>query len=465
MVVTPDILSFTQTLAESGHLVERGAPAVKETPLSNTGLICREQLPEVSQQPSEVLKNLVEGEPPIARQYNPFRFTSRCDWLQGTFRYESLDSLRMFRLRIAEIFEDTWGETLGSFTSGIKFDDSIRSKFKIIMAWELHDPEKPWKEPMGWLGIPGSAISRLMDERNLDKLLFLFDLLDTGRVLPHSECKVIHGWKATRLDTAIDDFEKRVRPRDLLPIVEKGNYSGFKYNGFFNKITQRWQSPCVIYSQSTKCDLTNGGEVEWAGTLHFGSSQSDKSLNIYDKYLESEGVIDSVRWEVKWKDEYAHVRFRQIVECLRNSPEELPLLLASLTTGAIDFIDRHHSTSKRAIARVKECPRYAFWQEFLDSLGCTRIPIFKPEITAEKVVNWINYQVATPLFSLSKICGMNELIEAIERIRDNAEPRVKQRHQNFIEQGIADKFDIHKHLDIQFAKYRKSTDNDFCPTG
>lgn len=463
-MTTSDISSFTQQLVESGHLVECGA-ADKETPLSNTGLTCGNLSPEVSQQFPEVLRDLVDEQPQMAKQYNPFRFTSRCDWLQGTFKYDSLDALRMFQMRMAEIFQDDWGENLGSFTSGIKFDDSVRSKFKIIMAWELPDPENKWKVPLGWLCIPGSAIGRLMTDKNLDNLLFLFDLLDTGRILPHSECKVIREWKATRLDTTIDDFEKRVRPKDLLPIAEKGNYSGFKCNGHLNKITQKWQSPRLVYQQSTKCDPNKDGEVDWAATLHFGSPQSDKSLNIYDKYLESEGKIDSVRWEVRWKDEYAHVRFRRIVECLRNSPEELPFLLASLTTGAIDFIDRHHSTSKRAATRVAECPRYAFWQEFLDCLGCTRIPISAPEITVEKVVNWINYQVATPLFSLSKICGMDELMEAIERIRDNAEPRVKRRHQNFIQQGIADKFDIHKHLDIQFAKYRKSTDSEFYATG
>lgn len=481
--------NLLKTLKESGHLVERGA-CVKETPVSNTGLSCRdlstkidgklsphEEQPnrgiqdeqsrktsEVGQESSEIVKQgpnivkqfpLYDEQPNWSAQYNPYRFTSRVDWIQGTFRYDGLDALPHIQMRLGEIFNDNWEGNCGPFSSGMKFDDSARSVAKIMMAWQIPNPEKEYEEFVGWLCIPGSAIDRIMNKAGIENLLLLFDFLETG-LIPGSDRKFLRFWKCTRLDTTIDDFEKKIRPGDLLAIAEKGNYAGFKHNGHFDKITKKWIAPCIDYQQSTVCD--SSGTVLWAGTIYFGSKQGNKTLYIYDKFLQSEGKLDSVRWEARWKDEYADVRFRRILHHLREDPGDIANIIASMTTGAIDFIDRGHSTAKRAAARVAECPRYAFWQEFLDALGSIRIAIAAPEVTAEKVVGWINYQVAVSLVALSKICGIDELISALERIRDNAEKRLKKRHKAFIAQGKIDNFNIHECLNRIFAKFGGCTD-------
>lgn len=446
--------TLLETLEKSGHLIERGAPENKEAPLSNTGLSCCDLSPDVGQK-----LPCIEQQPNWAAQYNPFRFTARCDWLQGTFAYESRDALGMFQARLAEIFKDSWEENCGAFTSGMKFDDSAKSVAKLIMAWQLPDPEKEIESQQlkGWLAIPGSALDRLMNKNAVDNLFLLFDLLATGHVTPDLDIKLIYGWKCTRLDTSIDDFEKKVRPEDLRQIVGRGDFAGFKHKGHFDKIKNKWIPPCLDYQESSMCD--SNGNVVWAGTQYIGSKQGNKTLYIYDKFLQSEGKLDCVRWEVRWKDELADVRFRRIYHELRENREGIGNIFASMTVGAVDFVDRQNADSKWAAARVKDLPRYAFWQEFVDALGSIHIPISAPEVTAEKVVGWINYQVATSLAALSEINGVDKVAAALSRLREFAKRRLKGRHMAFISQGKIDGFDIEQYVEILIQKYSTCTDS------
>lgn len=77
----------------------------------------------------------------------------------------------------------------------------------------------------------------------------------------------------SRIDLCLDDYTKMFRPHD--------------YEAWFTQgiISHNFSSRAFFHS-------SNGAE-----TLYFGKMRSDKFLRIYDKFLESNGKIDSVRYE------------------------------------------------------------------------------------------------------------------------------------------------------------------------
>lgn len=303
------------------------------------------------------------------------------------------------------------------------------------MAWVRPSDSKPG---FAWLSIPGSALDRL-DET---LLAMLFHLLDTGVVGSDDWHTILRNWRATRIDTAIDDFEKKIRPADILFFAEKGDFSGFRHKPQFDTRSNSWLPPSYSFQSSPSCD--SEGNVLLAGTLYFGSPQSDKRLYIYDKFLESNGEVDSVRWEARWVDDYARDVFKKICLCFFDETVEISVsvCIAAITTSAIDFIDRFSGD------RVSRCSRLSFWQEIIDCVGRTKLSLPRILVTIEKTVSWLSHQVETSFAVLESIFGFEDFINAILRLRDHGFTRLYRSHQRIIEQAKKDGFDLHKYLDL-----------------
>lgn len=433
---------FTQQLAESGHLIERETGQKTITPLSNTGLYVQQLFPQEKQQAVNQQQQAYYGPD------NPNRFSARIHWLQGTFSYSEGVALRVFASKLEELFNDTFEWDCGPFTSGKKFDDSARSANGIILAWQRPDEEKLGR---GWISFPGSVLDRLLvEDEGETMLVMLFHLLETGST--GAGIKLISGWKTTCLDTTVDDFEKKMRPKDLLPYAEAGDYTGFRFKNTYDERSKRWLVPSWAYHKSPAS--TPDGQLIESGTLAFGSAQSDKRLTIYDKFAESNGAIDSVRWEARWRDDYAQVRFEKICTYLFESDQSVSLgnVIAAITMGAIEFIDR--STADRAC----RSERASFWSEMLMYLGRIKIPISAPRTYLEKTVSWIVYQVATSLAVLQRVSGFENLMNALLLIRDNGFLRLRKNHETMIEQGQKDKFDVFNYVTILLSKNSDSSD-------
>lgn len=82
------------------------------------------------------------------------------------------------------------------------------------------------------------------------------------------------GCQLSRIDLCFDDFDKTFRAYDY-----------FKWHEYDKIISCKFR--CVSYH----CDSRG------SGTTYFGKERSDKFLRIYDKFLQSDGLIDSVRYE------------------------------------------------------------------------------------------------------------------------------------------------------------------------
>ena len=157
---------------------------------------------------------------------------------------------------------------------------------------------------------------------------------------------VVHTWDGhcSRCDIAIDDHNKSVAPWDVLQAYSDGNYGRFRSMGL---------------ASSMKLGQSEG----W--TIYMGSRQSESMLRYYDKDAESDGKVESYRWEVELKGQKA-AEFAANLCAIPSSelPELLPKYLGAIVFGQIEFI--HRESGDKNLGR---CERLCWWQALIDAAG------------------------------------------------------------------------------------------------
>ena len=125
-------------------------------------------------------------------------------------------------------------------------------------------------------------------------------------------------FKCSRTDLFFDDYEKIIRPDEVREFADQGSYKGFRKH---RPIIERKRNGDLI------------GDSIYFGTR--GNDGSDKFLRCYGKDLESEGEVDSVRWEVEFSKERANAVFFELA--MSKDVTEFATKLAMFIGGAIDF--------------------------------------------------------------------------------------------------------------------------------
>lgn len=288
-------------------------------------------------------------------------FTS-CDYLRlimpGSHSECTLPGLLLL---IKEHFGITLDTTSIPYICGRKFLESMRSlDNSIILGYNFPQDSAVVGEVI--LNIGGSALSRLP----LDSL--------------HTFCRTLYqlGAHCTRFDVAIDDYSKSYFNSETLDSTLKaGNFSG---------------AHLTNYHTST---YGNGG---WLYTI--AKRGSDKYLRIYNKSVESKGVIDSYRFEV----EYKNCRSKHIFEKFCELETDLLTDFLSYTAvGSFDFIDRTYDE------RTDRCPRLPWYSAFVESVGgIIKWSLARVRPTIEKTQDWIEKKVIKSIVVISKSIGFTK---------------------------------------------------------
>jgi len=174
--------------------------------------------------------------------------------------------------------------------------------------------------------------------------------------------------KFTRIDLACDDYSKSLTPEFLYSRCLAGDLKGFRKFKYIHE------------AFNTEVGIKDSGF-----TLYCGSQKSDKFYRIYDKNLESKGLIDAIRFEFVAKNSYA----QKIADLFRyhlNSPDAFPLcsselpddsielefsrrasgmvdLISSIIFGNLFFIDRSSDSN------VSRCVSADYYSSFLSLLN------------------------------------------------------------------------------------------------
>ena len=402
MLTQPNIIPFLDESSENVVLVP---PDSCETPYGNTGSKCQKAISAVP-----------DSSP---------RFATRLHWLQGTFRFFEHYVPELLATALARIFDDSFALDGGPISRGTKFHASGYSVKGVRIAWNLPSPDKPG---FMWLSFPGS----IFDCSDICNIIMLFDLLTDD----YSPGFWLHNFKATRIDLAIDDFSKTISPRFIHEIAKQGNFSGFRNIPTQDK-AGNWKAPSYRWVESPWCD--SDGELHQAGTINFGSCQSDKQFYVYDKWAESDGKIDSIRFEARFLDEQADIRFREILKCLQSGEgyeDSYCKLIGSMACGAIDFVDRETDE------RLSRCLRFEWWGQFIDELGRVTFPVPRQKPTIEKVVRWAFRQWKSSFAIFFRVCGLQDTLDCFMQLIDYGEEFLKPFHKAIIAQASKENFNL-----------------------
>lgn len=394
-----------------------------KTPLGNTGFN-RKNLDTGSFIPSESSSCL------SASQDSSPRFCTRIHWLQFTFNFNDQWDIELLAQKLSKWLNDEFSLDGGPISRGTKFLSSGHSVLGIKLAWNLPTLHNPG---FGWISIPGSVL----DTTDYSFILLLFDLT----LIPDNDPKFIYNCKYTRLDLAIDDYSKSVTTDLIYQTALDSNFSGFRHAPVQDK-QGNWKPPSYKLVSSPAIALD--GQLHQAKTINFGSRQSDKEFYVYDKWLESDGEIDSIRFEARYKDEQAHHRCINLLQALQKSELHFYKLIGSLVTATIDFIDRSQSD------RLSGCLRFEWWGQFIDELGRLKLPIPKKKKTIQDTVDWMFRQWRSTLAIIECTSGFEDIMNAIIKLSASGKDNLKASHNALIRQIKKENFNVCDYLELVY---------------
>lgn len=251
------------------------------------------------------------------------------DWLNLTFPVECRRELSDYVQRIFGEFKSV------PWKLHNRYESVIRSEQSGIIAWTDGKDGSP-AIPEAFLNLPGALIGSL-DEPGLNSFL----------------CQMVAFEPfATRLDLRFDDFDKIVRPSVVYQSVKDGLCSTFRKSRF-------------IESKIADGDPAGTCELGVAGKNGCG-----KMYCIYDKFIQSGGAIDSIRWELRYYKERANDAFWRL--CQSAQAGNLTEVISALIGGECVF----------------DQALLPWWAEIKQKLGNLRIATYRKTSDIEQKMTW-----------------------------------------------------------------------------
>jgi hypothetical protein len=201
------------------------------------------------------------------------------------------------------------------------------------------------------------------------------------RMLLHDLC--FRFWMlGTRIDLCFDDYERRVSIDDVAAACEAGNVAGFR----------RWErrAPKKLNGQKEGDSVCLGRR---------GENGSGKYMRIYDKFLESKGELNCIRWEVEFGAEKARSVVFALAKC--ETMESYAVLMAALIGGAVDFIVRHGKNLDRA-------DRVQWWEGIREFLGKAVLRGIRKELHVVAAKEWVEKCVVPSLRMIVAATGFDD---------------------------------------------------------
>jgi len=249
------------------------------------------------------------------------------------------------------------------------------------------DPERSERVHKGraTLDVPGSACDELTPA-DLTLFMNFFEAI---------------GANCSRIDVFWDDYRRIINPRDLQPVIEGGDYSGFRKANF----SRTFRGKELDYDIATF-----GGR---------GGKGGGKYLRVYDKHLESKGEKDCVRWECEFSHEKADKVFKKLSAAGGNL-EAFTTICGGIIAGCVTFVKRTGDKN------VKRLERYEWWLEILAILGSEiAIRVERKRETVTEKMEWIRRSVSPSLACLQTVFKTHsEFFHWLWDLLDDAESRM-----------------------------------------
>lgn len=281
------------------------------------------------------------------------------DWMQGTIPFEKMDLLFSYLSAMCGSQPERYNHGFLGYQAAAEWHP-----FGIKVMWDLDASNRIRHGNRILLQIGGTGLG-------------CFPAVSLYRFCRNLCIKFF--FKCTRADLCFDDYEKIIRPHEVVEFADQGSYKGFRKH---RPIIERRRNGELL------------GETVYFGTR--GKDGAGKFLRCYGKDLESKGEVDSIRWEVEFSKERANAVFFELA--MSENVTEFASRLAMFIGGAIDFIERSGK-------RMDPMDRLAFWEQILDALGAAEVRSPRPEQGIESAMRWVEVSVSPSLEKIRRAIG------------------------------------------------------------
>ena len=270
-----------------------------------------------------------------ARQRRTGREVS-IDWFEASVK--NLGTIELF-----EFLAKCLGSSFGRGSCEVVRDDerafdargpfSMRVRADRVGQANRHGEVQPWSS----VRLPGE----------------LCRIVGTDAVLALADAMTGAGeFKASRLDVALDDFDKSFSPRMFAKACVSGSLDDEHAELGAQVVTR-----------------VRGDNWEWArrkgGCFWLGGRMSARLLRVYDKDQESGGVIPSTRLELQSRDEFA----TDLVAKLRAARSRRGGIVEVFMGHLVGFVDLREPQGDRT--HSQSWPRVGWWEQLVGSSAAT----------------------------------------------------------------------------------------------
>lgn len=308
---------------------------------------------------------------------------SKEETTEFTHGFAMIDYFRNEFPEFSDLYESDVSLSKGFYDSVIIWNDNIRLSFNS----DLQDPNFVNRDMrMGVnVDIPSHGlewffkVTGLCDSKDL--------ILDTMKWLVDHHCRL------SRIDITFDDFSKKYRPKYYYDkLYEHRLRTYFK--------TSR-QADTVIPMEICGSDMSGM-------TFYLGSRKSDRFLRIYDKFLQSKGEIDAVRYEVEAHGKKA----REFMESVLTNG--VPSVSEWLTSFFVVLDSDSLNVTNKSMVSVDPD-----WYEWIISLNkdltLNSYPKYSLAQRQVEASSWIENNVMNSLFGYVTVHGIDRLLEELHK--------------------------------------------------
>lgn len=208
-------------------------------------------------------------------------------------------------------------------------------------------------------------------------------------------------FRPTRIDIALDDYQRRITQNAIDGLGKKGHYKGVN-------------SYELISSKS-------GQDSESVSTCYFGALDGNKTIRFYN--AEAVHGFEADRWELQARYEYAEEILNSLT--INADNPELPQIMGGFVTGAIDFVEPGQNWYHDR--------RYEFWQNLRDELPAIKLTSPSKEFSLEKMQRWLDRQVCPSLSVLYFGLGRQSYLDLMEAAAIRKQDHLKEHQLNWIQ--------------------------------
>lgn len=226
----------------------------------------------------------------------------------------------------------------------------------------------------------------------------------------------------TRIDIAIDDYKKRLKPREIWDLCEQNKLAGVKKYQFISSL---------------------GKKNRVSETVYLGSRQSEKFVRVYDTY-EQHGT-DAIRFELEMKDQKAVEYVRQTMEIITEASKEqsdwldiVINMISAVIFGSFDLVtfsvnnDRDNNGGRYFRDRIDKSLhlRDARLQSLIDdtSGGTLKLACGREKPTIERTLLWLEKQVSQSLGVLREAFGYEKYVKWANSMAVSGAGRHSEKH-------------------------------------